>query len=138
MSTVITDNLTGKTSAGDVTITSEGGSATMQLQQGLTKNWVHFDASSTLSIEDSFNTSSVDDNGTGYFDVNFSSSFGNGNYTVSGSAGTLATTTTPTSIRPAATFATGSITFNVLYATASSNGTADYHQTSIKVAGDLA
>ena len=37
MSTVITDNLTGKTSAGDVTITSEGGSATMQLQQGVAK-----------------------------------------------------------------------------------------------------
>ena len=45
MSTVITDNLTGKTAAGNVTITSEGGSATMQLQQGLAKAWnVHTQA----------------------------------------------------------------------------------------------
>ena len=34
MSEIITNKLTGKTAAGDVTITSEGGSATMQLQQG--------------------------------------------------------------------------------------------------------
>ena len=137
MSEVITDKLTGKTSAGDVEVTSEGGAVTMQLQQGLTKTWVHFDGSSTVSIEDSLNTSSVDDNGTGYFDVNFSSSFGNGNYTLSGSAGSTGVSTTPTSIRPAATFATGSVTFNVLFATSGANGTADYPQNSVKVAGDL-
>jgi hypothetical protein len=37
MSTILVDNLTGKTSAGDITVTSEGGAATMQLQQGLAK-----------------------------------------------------------------------------------------------------
>ena len=95
-------------------------------------------SSSAASIEDSLNTSSVDDNGTGYYDVNFSSSFGNGNYTLTGSAGATGTSTTPTSIRPAATFATGSVTFNVLYATSGANGTADYSQNSVKVAGDLA
>ena len=43
MSEIITDKLTGKTSAGDVTITSEGGSATMQLQQGVAKVWCNLD-----------------------------------------------------------------------------------------------
>ena len=34
------DDLRGNTAAGNVTITSEGGSATMQLQQGVAKFWV--------------------------------------------------------------------------------------------------
>ena len=37
MSEIKVDTLTGKTSAGDITVTSEGGAATMQLQQGLAK-----------------------------------------------------------------------------------------------------
>ena len=37
MSEIITNKLTGKTAAGDVDITSEGGAVTMQLQQGLAK-----------------------------------------------------------------------------------------------------
>ena len=39
MSTILVDNLTGKTSAGDITVTSEGGAATQSLQQGLAKAW---------------------------------------------------------------------------------------------------
>ena len=42
MSTILVDNLTGKTSAGDITVTSEGGAATQSLQQGLAKVWVMF------------------------------------------------------------------------------------------------
>ena len=34
------DDLRGNTSAGDITITSEGGSATMQLQQGVLKHGI--------------------------------------------------------------------------------------------------
>ena len=42
MSEIKVDTLTGKTTAGDITVTSEGGAATMQLQQGLAKAWVGF------------------------------------------------------------------------------------------------
>jgi len=35
MSTILVDNLTGKTSAGSITVTSEGGAATQSLQQEL-------------------------------------------------------------------------------------------------------
>ena len=76
MSTVITDNLTGKTSAGDVTITSEGGAATMQRQQGLNKCWLNFEGDiTTPAIRDSLNTSSLDDIGTGRYRVNYSNNF---------------------------------------------------------------
>ena len=79
MSEIITDKLTGKTSAGDVTITSEGGSATMQLQQGLTKFWVNFNAATPVT-NDSFNQSSLTDNGAGDFTHSYTNSMGNVNY----------------------------------------------------------
>ena len=58
------DDLRGNTAAGNITITSEGGAATMQLQKGLAKAWIYFNASSP-SIVGSFNVSSLSDDGTG-------------------------------------------------------------------------
>ena len=85
MSTVITDNLTGKTSAGDVTITSEGGAVTMQLQQGLAKHFLNFDASSgTPTSQDSFAVSSITDNSTGIFGINLTNNYSNANYSLAG------------------------------------------------------
>ena len=75
MSEIITDKLTGKTSAGDVTITA--GSATMQMQQGLAKAWFTFNYTATL---DSLNISSVTDSATGACFGNFSSSMNNNDY----------------------------------------------------------
>jgi hypothetical protein len=75
MSTIIADNLTGKTSAGDITVTSEGGAATQSLQQGLAKSWVNFNGTGTIAERDSLNLSSLTDNATGDYDVNLSSSF---------------------------------------------------------------
>ena len=82
MSEIITDKLTGKASAGDVTITSEGGSATMQLQQGVAKQWAKTNAAGT-SIEDSNNTSSLTDNGTGDQTITMSNAMSNALYAVS-------------------------------------------------------
>jgi len=81
MSTVITDKLTGKTSAGDVTITSEGGSATMQLQQGVAKGWVNFNGSGTIAARDSFNHSSLTDSGVGNYKTTHANNFSSANYT---------------------------------------------------------
>ena len=69
MSTVITDNLTGKTAAGNVTITSEGGSATMQLQQGLAKAWTVNASSASGTVGDSLNNSSFSDVATGRTEI---------------------------------------------------------------------
>jgi len=63
MSEIITDKLTGKTSAGDVTITS--GSATMKLQEGICTGWLHIDMYNSNTEKGSVNISSSTDNGTG-------------------------------------------------------------------------
>jgi len=78
MSEIITDNLTGKTSAGDVTITSEGGAATQSLQQGLAKAWL--DCNNDASLNDSLNIASGTDNSTGNYTHSFTSSMSSGNY----------------------------------------------------------
>jgi len=87
MSEIITDKLTGKTSAGDVTITSEGGSATMQLQQGVAKAWTLDETlySNSVFVPDSFNIASTTDVSTGNLYVTFTNVFSANNYCSTGS-----------------------------------------------------
>tara|TARA_R100000030_G_scaffold33703_1_gene25133 strand:- start:377 stop:814 length:438 start_codon:yes stop_codon:yes gene_type:complete len=83
MSSILVDNLTGKTTAGNVTVTSEGGAATMHMQQGLCKAWVRYDATNTDSINDSLNISSVrDGSGAGKQGITLSSAMNNTNWSV--------------------------------------------------------
>jgi len=49
--------------------------------------WVNFDGTDTVAINDSHNVSSITDNGTGNYTVNFSTSMANANYSVSTSGG---------------------------------------------------
>ena len=81
MSEIKVDTLTGKTSAGNVTVTSEGGAATFQLQQGLVKAWAKGSFYDT-TLDDSFSMSSVTDNGTGDSTFTVSNAFNNANYAV--------------------------------------------------------
>ena len=83
MSTIIADNLTGKTAAGNVTVTSEGGAATFQLQQGLVKSWIQHAAGQ--SVTDSLNISSITDHGTGDHTTTFSNNMSNNHYALAGS-----------------------------------------------------
>ena len=76
MSNILVDNLTGKTTAGNVTVTSEHGAATMQLQQGLCKAWCFLDGYDA-AIHDSFNVSHETDEGTGAHQVSFTSNMNN-------------------------------------------------------------
>jgi len=80
MSTIIADNLTGKTTAGNVTVTSEGGSATFQLQKGITKAWSKLDGTGTISFFGSYAHSSVTDNGTGDYTHTMSAVMADVNY----------------------------------------------------------
>jgi len=84
MSTILVDNLTGKTSAGDITVTSEGGAATQSLQQGLAKVWCHFNGITNTTL-DSLNISSITDNGVGEYTYNINNSHNNAYYSLSGS-----------------------------------------------------
>jgi hypothetical protein len=86
MSTIIADNLTGKTSAGSVTVTSEGGAATQSLQQGLCKHWITFDGTGTVSVTDSLNNASLTDRATGSYAVGYTNNMNNANASLSGGA----------------------------------------------------
>ena len=75
--TVKIDTIKGKTTAGSVTVQGEG-SATTNLQQGLNKVW--FTLGMDAVQDDSFNCSSVDDDGTGDFGIHFTNAFNNALY----------------------------------------------------------
>ena len=92
MSELKVDTLTGKTSAGDITVTSESGAATMQLQQGLAKAWANTNQTSTQSNRDSFNITSITDGGLGVTTLGFVNSMDNANYSSTGQEGSTNTT----------------------------------------------
>ena len=79
MSTILVNTLTGTSTAGSIAVTSEGGSATTNLQQGLAKHMCNFNMS-TASVADSFNNSSLTDSATGQFVANLTNNMGNANY----------------------------------------------------------
>ena len=67
--------------------TSGGNSSTSeQIFQGRAKAWVCMEAFGTVTIEDDFNVSSITDESTGHFVINFSTSLSNTNYAVIASA----------------------------------------------------
>ena len=82
MSTIVTDTITGKSTAttiNSMTIRGEG-SAQTSIQQGLAKAWSRFNGTGTAAIDDSFNISSLADNSTGNFTLNYTNNMGNDNY----------------------------------------------------------
>ena len=76
-----TNSFTGKATSGTITVTGEGGSTTTNLQQGLNKVWMTLGTDAVL--DDSFNCSSVDDDGTGDYGVHFTNAFNNALYSSS-------------------------------------------------------
>ena len=58
--------------------------ATQNGMNGIAKAWVNFQGTSTVTIRDSFNVSSITDNGTGDYTVNFTTAMPNANYSVAG------------------------------------------------------
>lgn len=47
---------------------------------GIVEAWVNFDGTGTVAIRDSGNVSSITDNGTGIYTVNFTTNLANANY----------------------------------------------------------
>ena len=63
--------------------TSGGSSSTAeQIEQGRAKAWIHFDGQDTVAIRDSFNVSTLTDNGTGDYTISFTTAMANTNYAV--------------------------------------------------------
>ena len=81
------NELQGRTTAGNITVTSEGGAATQSLQQGLAKVWANLNGTGTIALNDSLNVSSVSDIGTGTYDFTFSNVFNNSNWSAGGVIG---------------------------------------------------
>lgn len=76
--------------AGTLTIStlSDGTNSTSATNciQGSAKAWVNFNAIGTVAIRASYNVSSITDNGTGNFTVNFTNAFADTNYVCVGFA----------------------------------------------------
>lgn len=61
--------------------TSGGNSSTTeQISQGRAKAWLSFTGEGTIAIQNSFNISSIGDEGTGKYSINFSTAFSNTDY----------------------------------------------------------
>jgi len=61
--------------------TSGGSSSTpAQIEQGRAKVWVNFDGTGTPAARDSYNVSSIADDGTGKYTINFSITLDNANF----------------------------------------------------------
>lgn len=52
----------------------------------MARAWVNFNGTGTVAIRSSLNVTSITDNGTGIYTINFSSAFANTNYCLTGTA----------------------------------------------------
>jgi len=73
---------TGVDVTGNVTVDAEGGSATADVRQGLTKWWITLEQGSSYTTHDSFNVSSTSDDGTGRATVSIGNNMNNNDYCV--------------------------------------------------------
>jgi len=129
MSEIKVDNLNGKTSAGDITVTSEGGAATQSLQQGLAKAWVN--ATSSAVLQDSNNIASGTDNGTGDYTFALTNNMNNSTYGI----------TTSTQYASLITFDAGergAASFNLRSFTRADSLTASDNESGTAIHGSLA
>mgnify|MGYP003139973200 CR=1 FL=1 len=73
---------------GEAGVTASGSTGlTTNLQQGLAKQWISLNGDGTAAIIDSFNTTSITDNGTGEYSVTIANDMSNANYSLAGIAG---------------------------------------------------
>jgi len=84
-SAVVSDNF--ETGSGAIPLL--GGAS---VENRICSAWVNFNGTGTVAIRDSYNVSSVTDNGVGLYTVNYTSALPNIDYTMVGSAGTYGST----------------------------------------------
>ena len=134
------DKFTGVTTAGSILVTGEGNSTTTNLQQGLCKVWFCFDGTSTVSLLDSFNTTSITDEATGKYTFAIANDFSNVNYSAVGMPSTNTGDGAAQSLHRAddSNVATGTIRIESTYATASTNALVDRDMHNVAIFGDLA
>jgi hypothetical protein len=130
------DELQGITSAGDITVTSEGGAATQSLQQGLAK--VNWNGTGTVAIRSALNVSSITDNAVGDYTANFTTAMTDANYTVT-LAHQFSTTNNDSGITPQVNSGSTSMTTTAVRVSMVYTGTKyDCVVGSVNLHGDLA
>jgi hypothetical protein len=80
-----TDGATALTTAKVTTLADSAGANTStpaEIASGRAKAWVNFDGTGTVAIRASYNVSSITDNGTGDYTVNFTTALADANYGV--------------------------------------------------------
>jgi hypothetical protein len=85
--TITTGTVTTLTAPTSTITTLNAPSGVLATQNGMTgiaKAWVNFNGTGTIAIRDSFNVSSITDNGTGDYTVNFTTAMPNANYAIAG------------------------------------------------------
>jgi hypothetical protein len=106
MSTLATTNLKNPSSGSNNIVLGTDGSSTLgtaklttladsagantstpaEIASGRAKAWVNFDGTGTVAIRAQYNVSSITDNGTGDYTVNFATALSDANYAVAGAA----------------------------------------------------
>ena len=77
----------GTLKADTLTHSTAGSLATNFVVNGSAKTWIIFNMSSSFTNSDSFNVSSLDDDGQGDFGINFTNSMSSANYPATSGAG---------------------------------------------------
>ena len=87
------------------------------LVKGSAKAWVNFNGIGTVTIRSSFNVSSITDNGTGNYTINFTTAMPNANYAAtSGGGGSIRNNTLTNIAFPESLYAAGSLGVDTQYA----------------------
>lgn len=109
MSTVKANDLTNVT----------GGIPTVKSQQLIPTAWVNFNGTGTVAIRDSENVSSITDNGTGDYAINFAVAMANSDYAFAGHASSTTGSGTNSSfvggVRGSSAYATTNFRFITKY-----------------------
>lgn len=127
-------NLPAASLTASSTIPSEGGAATTNIVQGLAKVWINFQGTGTITIRDDFGASTIVDNTTGDYTVNFTNSMSNTNYLSHNIGSGDATNLGPSG--ETKTRATGSVRFETRYQ--GNNVVYDHEDCYVLIQGDLA
>ena len=132
MSTLKVDNITGRGSTGFTgSVKSEGGNTTTDLQQGLCKMWFNADMTGTAGMNDSFNSGTLTDNGTGDLSVAMTNNMSSIQYCGAGSVDTGGSFTNVVVIRDRQTSSIRLVTNN-------SDSNIDFDPSTFQIQGDLA
>ena len=70
----------GKIKVDTLEHSTAGSLDTQYVVNGSAKMWCNMNGTGTIAINGSFNVSSLDDNGTGLYDMNYTNSMSDGNY----------------------------------------------------------